>query len=125
VEAIDASGNISGDGFYEVSFVVQSESSVLFLPVYPNPSNDVFIFSIQINGDVTPEVLALKIISMDGKVMRTLATPHALHVGKNEIIWDGKNASGNFVPAGIYIYELKLPTNDNVKIHRGKLVVVH
>ncbi len=125
VEAADATGNISSEGFYEVSFVVQSESSILFLPVYPNPSNDVFVFPIQINGDENTALLEVRIISVDGKVMQTMASPNILHVGRNEIIWDGKNASGNFVPAGIYVYQLKLSTSDGDKVHRGKLIVIH
>lgn len=125
VEAADASGNVSGDGFYEVSFVVQADASIQFLPVYPNPSNNVFVFPIQVNGDENANALELSIISLDGKLIQTLTTPNALHVGKNEIIWDGKNASGNFVPAGIYVYQLKVSATDGDKIHRGKLVVIH
>ncbi len=125
VKVTDASGNASSETDYEVSFIVQSESSTVFSPVYPNPSTANFFFTIIIKGDENPGVLNLQIMSMDGKLVQNLQTPTALHVGTNEIIWDGKNASGGFVPAGIYVYQMKLQTASGLVVHQGKLVIQH
>jgi hypothetical protein len=47
----------------------------------------------------------------------------AFFVGKNEIIWDGRNLYGELLPIGLYLFQLNVLKDNNqvnVKLPLGK-----
>ncbi|MFA5031982.1 MAG: FlgD immunoglobulin-like domain containing protein [bacterium] len=75
--------------------------------IYPNPFyNNVSIkYSLSNSGNVN-----LKIYDITGNLVRTLVD-NSQSAGNYNMLWDGKNTNGTKVPAGIYFYELKTPTD--------------
>jgi len=68
----------------------------------PNPMNTSTVIPFQL---AEPGPIKLTIVDARGRTLRTLADgPHA--AGPGEAVWDGKNASGQVVPSGIYFYKL-------------------
>jgi hypothetical protein len=69
---------------------------------YPNPFNPrtVIRYELQSGGYVI-----LKITNVLGREIKTLVEEFALP-GRYEVMWDGKDAEGNSVASGIYIYRL-------------------
>jgi len=73
---------------------------------FPNPgrASSTFIpFSVPERGIVT-----LRIFDTTGREVRTLAND-VEEPGERQVEWDGRNAMGELVPAGIYVYELRAP----------------
>ena len=60
-------------------------------------------FSVPERGIVT-----LRIFDTTGREVRTLAND-VEEPGERQVEWDGRNAMGELVPAGIYVYELRAP----------------
>jgi len=84
--------------------------------IYPNPfSNDLNIqFSL-----TTLETLSLAIFDNQGKIVNYLMNKNKLSSGEYNIIWDGKNAAGQQMPNGMYVYHLI--TNKGKK--SGKIIL--
>jgi hypothetical protein len=73
---------------------------------FPNPgrTGSSFIpFTVSKIGMVT-----LRIFDATGREVRTLAND-VEEPGERQVEWDGRNAMGELVPAGIYVYELRAP----------------
>jgi hypothetical protein len=105
VTAIDFHGNES-----DASLVASIQVAIVDIPDnfelaqnYPNPFNPTTTISYALSeeSDVT-----LMIASLTGRRIRSwnIAGQRA---GWHEVLWDGKNNSGNTVSTGIYIYTLK------------------
>ena len=48
----------------------------------------------------------------------------AMHIGTNEIIWNGSDRNGNALPGGVYVYEIRLLIDGQQTRKLGKLVLV-
>lgn len=115
-----------------IDFVVTSDTALQLgdLSAYPNPfyaekdQNVNFTFSHEREGEEL--IVILKIINLQGKVITESSYRFDDSLtGINSITWDGKDANGNHIDKGIYIYRLNVQsTLDGAKnqIHR-KLVI--
>lgn len=126
VEGADARGNQSGIDPYEIRFQVKNESSVSVTDPHPNPFSSEVFFGLVITGDVLPDQFELQLMNVNGQLQDrfTLEDFPVMHIGTNELIWDGTTANGNILPNGIYIYRLDLTIGDQVHRKIGKLVLV-
>lgn len=86
--------------------------------VYPNPfareTNIAFSLS-------RPERLYLSIFDEKGRPVRTLLAGNLVAEGRFQIVWDGKDASGAALPAGVYGYCIR---GENGEIKTGKIVLL-
>jgi len=125
-QVADASGNLSGSVPYEISFNIKSEPTLEFSSVYPNPSNDAFFFSFVLTGNQLPEDFNLDIFTLQGQRLRTFTIEDVQQftIGTNELMWDGRDAQGGFLPRGFYVYRLQLKAGDIKKSQQGKLVLM-
>lgn len=126
VEAQDAKGNASGSEAYQVAFTVMNETTVTISEPYPNPSSRDVYFKIVITGNNVPEAFDLKIISANGAPVAHFGDyqdPN-LHIGINELNWNGTDQHGNRLPGGVYIYKLMLYIQDRLVQKVGKVVLV-
>lgn len=70
---------------------------------YPNPFNPVTTIRFDLRNE---SVVRLTVYSVDGRRVRTLASG-PLSEGSHFIEWDGRDASGNQVSSGVYLYRLE------------------
>ena len=53
-----------------------------------------------------PENVTMRVFDMLGHEVRTLVSDEGRAAGANSVTWDGRDASGNIVPSGLYYYQL-------------------
>lgn len=125
VQGADAKGNLAGSTPYQVSFQVESTPSLQWKGVYPNPSQGRFAFQFVLTGAL-PGEFQLEIFSSEGKRLHTFEWSDLIpfHVGTNELVWEGTDATGGLLAPGVYYYNLQIATPDNAIRERGKIVLI-
>lgn len=125
-QVADVNGNLSGAVPYEISFAVKSEPTLQFGGAYPNPSSGDFFFSFVLTGNQLPTSFSLEIFSLEGQRIRTfdIESIQQFNIGTNELIWSGRDASGGFLPRGMYVYRLQLKTAAVETSSQGKLFIM-
>ncbi len=125
-EAVDASGNKSGDGPYEVTFIVTDKDSFAFKSVSPNPSADNFYFRFYLAGPEVPDDFSLKIYSPQGRLVKSYGRTviDQLHIGTNEIVMDSNDAAGVPFSNGVYLFRMTVVMGGKSFSQSGRLVVV-
>ncbi|MBX2896779.1 MAG: hypothetical protein KF763_15135 [Cyclobacteriaceae bacterium] len=125
VQGADAKGNMAGSTPYRVAFQVESAPSLVWRGVYPNPSQGRFAFQFVLTGEL-PTAFELEIFSAQGSRLHRFEMSDLLqfHVGTNELIWNGTDAAGGFLPPGIYYFNLQLSSSGNRISERGKIVLI-
>lgn len=95
---------------------------------YPNPFSDFTTFKIGHNQAGKSFSLEVRIVSADGRLVKTLAADVANAEGNyyENFVWNGDTDENYKVPAGIYMYQviLKEKGSDKPVIKSSKLVVV-
>lgn len=124
VQGQDVAGNYSGNTPYQISFRNFSKQVLSNWQVSPNPfsSQTQFIFQLK---DEIPEEFAIEIFDFQGGKVALLE--QALKIGFNQINWDAKDLTNNYLPSGTYFYRLIL-RNKAVDLALGtcgKLIILH
>lgn len=83
---------------------MQMPSSVMLHQNYPNPFNSSTIIRYDLPHDA---YVNLSIYDMLGREVETLIDAYQ-HAGLKNIIWDGRNSSGEIVSSGVYFYKIQL-----------------
>jgi hypothetical protein len=140
VRVFDVSGNEGAGSPYQVHFRIQSAVEVESLYPYPNPMHTATTFAFQLRGaDASlAEVFRLRIYTIDGRLVKEFdlvddpapLEAGALRIGWNKLRWDGRDADGDLVATGVYLYHVVaradgqgLRINNDAGIE--KLVVIH
>ena len=115
VEARDAQNNEVEP--YQVSFRVQQEQVVRDVYPYPNPMNTHTTFAFRVEGgtDAALQDFRLRIYTLSGRLIRELdarALEQPLAVGWNKLRWNGRDADGNRVATGVYLYRVRVDGQD-------------
>jgi hypothetical protein len=115
VQGTDKSGNLSGDLEYKINFEVIHESMITQMMNYPNPFSTSTRFVFTLTGDEIPEDLQIQIMTISGKVVREMNEDElgSIQIGRNitEFAWDGKDAFGDPLANGVYLYRVKAKIN--------------
>jgi hypothetical protein len=115
VQGSDRSGNLSGDLEYKVNFEVIHESMITYLMNYPNPFSTSTRFVFTLTGSEVPDEILIQIMTISGKVVREITEDElgTLQIGRNisEYAWDGKDAFGDPLANGVYLYRVKAQIN--------------
>ena len=110
VQAKDASGNASGNNFYEVEFKVISESTITNFYPYPNPGTTNIRFVFTLTGSKAPEQLLVRIMTITGKVVKEITQDEfgPIKIGNNISAygWDGTDNFGDRLANGVYLYQV-------------------
>lgn len=110
VQGSDLSNNLSGDSEYRISFEVIHASTITHLMNYPNPFSTSTKFVFTLTGSQIPDNMIIQILSVTGKVVReiTQAELGTIKIGRNitDYAWDGKDAYGDQLANGIYLYRV-------------------
>lgn len=100
----------------QLDFVVRSTEALHvahFLP-FPNPTTGPTRFSFEHNQPIgTPADVRLRIFTVTGTPVRTLAHEHTLPMGilagsRVEIPWDGRDDDGSRLAPGVYLVQLRV-----------------
>jgi hypothetical protein len=111
VEAQDPQGNELEP--LQSTFRVQQEQVITDVYPYPNPMHTKTTFAFRVKGG-TNEMLRdfrLRIYTLSGRLVRELDTRHLerpLSVGWNLLPWDGRDADGDRVATGVYLYRVNV-----------------
>ncbi|MFZ4590624.1 MAG: type IX secretion system sortase PorU [Ignavibacteria bacterium] len=106
-----------------VNFEVKSTSSLVVSNLfnYPNPMKDMTNFTFQHNFDI-PLSADIYIYSVAGRKIQTIKRTNI--IGKSvSIEWDGKDADGDYIANGTYIYKVIIKSEDGSfsNVQTGKL----
>jgi hypothetical protein len=124
--AVDGSGNSSGSLPYEVAFVITDAVGFSLQSVYPNPSSDVFNFSLELSGPDAPQDFQLQVYSPTGNLIRNFGNEvlSILHIGTNELSMQATDAQGTPLSAGIYLFRMNATLKGRQIMKTGRLMVV-
>ncbi len=73
---------------------------------YPNPFNPSTVITFQL---ARSQNITVSVYNMLGQKIATLINNQKLSAGTNNVRWDGKDASGNSVSSGVYLYRISSP----------------
>jgi hypothetical protein len=110
----------------EIEFNVTSSGVVQVTDVYnyPNPfkDNTAFTFHHNYPSDINVKI---KIYTVAGRLIKEIAPPLPISDKFVVINWDGKDADGETLGNGIYIYKLMVESSDGTSVTNvGKLAVL-
>ncbi|HMK39071.1 MAG TPA: FlgD immunoglobulin-like domain containing protein, partial [Bacteroidota bacterium] len=78
-----------------------------------------------ITGNTPPEDLTVKVYTVAGRKIREIkAPPGSLEVGFNRVYWDGRDAQGDEVANGYYLYQILITGGGKSLTATGKLARV-
>ncbi len=110
VQASDASGNISGDNNYKITFEVINKATITEVVNYPNPFSTSTRFVFTLTGSEIPEYIKIQIMTVTGKVIREITRDELgpIRIGRNitEYAWNGKDEFGDQLANGVYLYRV-------------------
>jgi hypothetical protein len=126
VEAHDGSGNNSGETPYEISFRVKREETIEVTHPYPNPFMLETNFDVTLTGDDEMRwAYRFYVMTVNGKVVADFSTSAGgLHVGTNNIHWQGSGNDGQPLPNGIYFYRMLIRNGGDEREYVGKIVIL-
>jgi len=137
-QATDASGNLSGENEYKISFQINLKNEISNVYNYPNPFSTKTRFIFKLTGKDIPERIIIKIMTLSGKIVRELTNVDLgqLDIGEYNMTdyWDGTDEFGRKLANGIYLYQVKAVNsegkeynvidNEFFKKGFGKLVIL-
>ncbi|PEN06245.1 hypothetical protein CRI93_10500 [Longimonas halophila] len=124
VEAEDASGNELAEP-YQTHVRVEQDQTIAALYPYPNPMVEHTQFAYRVQGGTPPpRNVRLRIYTVSGRLVRELQdSPNA--IGWNQFRWNGRDADGDRVATGVYLYRVRMDTeNGTHEGDVGKVVVI-
>ena len=104
--AVDSAGNESAHSAAASISMPPPPPETIALAHYPNPMFNDATVSFAIPGP-EPANVELRIISIDGRVVRHLARGD-YPPGEHMTVWDGNEESGEFASSGVYVCELRV-----------------
>ena len=90
---------------------LEAPGEFALLQNYPNPFNPETVIAYHLPE--TSEV-SLAIYSVEGKLIRELSRGQR-DAGKYQVVWDGRDESGNQVASGVYLYHLQAGTYSAIR----------
>jgi hypothetical protein len=113
IEAKDASGNELKEP-YQTHFRVSTQQKIRDLYPYPNPMNTHTTFAFRVEGGTSsPAAFRLRIYTLAGRLIRAfdgsdVNSGTGLRIGWNSLRWNGRDADGDRVATGVYLYRVSM-----------------
>jgi hypothetical protein len=86
---------------------VVSETRLLQVYNFPNPFSTSTEFTFVLTGARPPDELEIRIYTVAGRRIHELRIPQGqLQIGFNRIAWDGRDADGDELANGVYLYQI-------------------
>ncbi len=116
----DANGNYSDTVVHFMN--VNPELKIESLINYPNPMKTETLFLVNLSGSYPPSSAKIKIFTVAGRNIKTIETN--LSIGQNQIPWEGRDADGDYIANGVYLYKLIIEGNGKKETALQKLVIL-
>ena len=88
---------------------VTDQYKILQMFNYPDPFGADTWFTFVITGNTPPEELTIRIYTVAGRKIREIkVSAGALQIGFNRVYWDGRDAQGDEVANGYYLYQVQI-----------------
>lgn len=118
---IPANGNISVSvvAEYDVSAVNVLDNNGIYLTNYPNPFNPSTTISFSTGKQISDNT-KLEIYNVKGQKIKSFSDLNNTNSNSCQIVWDGKNESGELVSSGIYFVTL---VTDDLKISKRIMLI--
>ena len=115
VQSNDVNLNNAGSAEYQINFtVINAKSATNFYP-YPNPFTSSMRFVFTLTGSEVPDYINVKIMTIQGKVVKELNKDDLgnIHIGSNitDVVWDGTDEYGDRLANGVYLYTVTIKSN--------------
>ncbi|MBI5472950.1 MAG: hypothetical protein HY961_11450 [Ignavibacteriae bacterium] len=92
---------------YVLSVMVEKESGIRNIINYPNPFSRETYFTFVLTGSDVPDEVKVKIFTVAGRKIREMfVSQSSLQLGLNRVHWDGRDADGDEVANGYYLYQV-------------------
>ncbi len=115
--------NIEINPGYEKSFLVSNEMNLLEVYNFPNPFTDKTYFTFKLTQ--IPDNLKLNIYTIAGRLIKQIEkSAGQLGYDFNKIEWDGKDADGDKIANGTYLYKVIIKKGDKSQNITQKLSIV-
>lgn len=115
IQSRDANGTAAGTSEYLINFVVINQASTTNFYPYPNPFTTQMKFVFTLTGKEIPDYINIKIMTIQGKVIKELNKDDLgdIRIGNNitDVVWDGTDTYGDRLSNGVYLYTLTIKTN--------------
>ncbi|HXX62349.1 MAG TPA: interleukin-like EMT inducer domain-containing protein, partial [Bacteroidota bacterium] len=106
----------------QVGVNVTDQYKILQMFNYPNPFGSDTWFTFVLTGNAPPDELIVRIYTVAGRKIREIvAPPGSLAIGFNKLYWDGRDADGDQVANGNYLYMVELHGGGKTQTAIGKL----
>jgi len=92
------------------------EPNKFTITCFPNPFSTSTSIKFSNTSEITEDT-EIKIYNIKGQLIKTISSFPNPSLGMQELVWDGKDESGNDVKSGVYFYKI-----DNDDEHVGKVV---
>lgn len=119
VQGTDAQQNRAGVEPYQIAILIKNDTNTIKVNVWPNLLQ---AYSRFIISDITEKNTEGLIQIWDITGVLQTEWPIVLNRGLNEIIWDGKDRTGNLLLNGMYFYKVILQNKDTIWALRNKSV---
>ncbi len=102
---------------------VLGETKIVQTYTYPNPFPKDTYFTFVLAGASVPDEMRIRIYTVAGRKIRDIELPgNSLHIGFNQIYWDGRDSDGDEIANGYYFYELIVKQDGKTHSALQKLV---
>jgi len=115
VQSNDANKINAGTSEYMINFTVINKASATNFYPYPNPFTSAMRFVFTLTGSEVPDYINIKIMTIQGKVVKELNKDDLgnIGIGNNvtDIVWDGTDQYGDRLSNGVYLYTVTIKLN--------------
>ena len=123
VMAKNALGTYADSSNLEKSFSVTNETHLLYVYNYPNPFKYDTYFTFRLTQ--IPDEIKIMIYTIAGRLIKTIARRSGqLNYDFNRIHWDGRDADGNIIANGIYLYKVIMKNGGKSESTIQKLAII-
>lgn len=122
---ITAWDNLNNYSESQISFTTASATELSLQQVvnFPNPFTDDTHFTFQYQSPNGPGEASVKIYTVSGRLIQEI-TGLIARPGFNKIPWDGRDADGDLLANGVYIYKISVDDGDRTTERIEKLAIV-
>jgi hypothetical protein len=108
-----------------LSVQVLSQSRIMQMYNYPNPFATETYFTFVLTGEAPPEELSIRIFTIAGRKIKEIIVPRSeLQIGFNRVHWDGRDADGDELANGYYLYQATMKAGGKTETRIEKLAKI-
>ncbi len=106
-----------------IEFKVSNSPQIFDVYNYPNPFSAKTFFTFKYAGSNLPHKTLISIYTVAGRKIRDInVSSNSVGFNFNSIEWDGLDSDGNEIANGIYLYKIKISTEEEISSSVQKLV---